>query len=346
LRAVSPAPDNDGMMLPSLDEPALRNAVTPADAVRAVREAFRADGEGRTAVPAVINLPVPGTRGEFHVKTAWVAGVPLIAVKVASGFYDNPALGLPTGSGLMALFDAATGMPLGLLFDNGFLTDLRTGAAGAIAADCLARRVIDTVGVIGSGVQARFQVACLREVRQFRRLVAWSIDAPGLEAYCREMRNSFGLEVVAGGGPEDVCRQADVLVTATPSTTPMVRAEWLHPGMHITAVGSDTPGKQELEAACLGRADLVVVDRLSQCARFGELSHALVAGVMRESGVWAQLGEVVAGTCPGRTDEAQITICDLTGVGFQDTAIAAFAWARVRENGLAAAARPTCEGDV
>ena len=316
------------MMLPSLDEHTLRGAVTSADAVGVVREAFRADGEGRTAVPSVINLPVPGTRGEFHVKTAWVAGVPLIAVKVASGFYDNPALGLPTGSGLMALFDAATGLPLGLLFDNGFLTDLRTGAAGAVAADCLARREIETVGVIGSGVQARFQVACLREVRRFRRLVAWSIDGPGLESYCREMHDAYGLETVAETGPEAVCRQADVLVTATPSTTPLVRAEWLHPGLHITAVGSDTPGKQELEAACLGRADLVIVDRLSQCARFGELSHALAAGIMRDTDVWAQLGEIVAGLRPGRTGEAQITICDLTGVGFQDTAIAAFAWAR------------------
>ena len=323
------------MMLPSFDEPALRRAVTPARAIAAVREAFRADGEGRTVVPAVINLPVPGTRGEFHVKTAWVAGVPLIAVKVASGFYDNPALGLPTGSGLMALFDTGTGMPLGLLFDNGFLTDLRTGAAGAVAADCLARRDIETVGVIGSGVQARFQVACLREVRQFRRLVAWSIDGPGLESYCREMREAYGLETLAAAGPEDVCRQADVLVTATPSKTPLVRAEWLHPGLHVTAVGSDTPGKQELEALCLGRADRVVVDRRSQCARFGELSHALAAGIMRETDVWAELGEVVADLRPGRTGEAQITICDLTGVGFQDTAIAAFAWARLRENGLA-----------
>ena len=314
------------MSLPSLDEPALRRAVTPADAVTAIRAAFRADGEGRTVVPSVINLPVPGTRGEFHVKTAWLAGVPLIAVKVASGFYDNPARGLPTGSGLMALFDAATGLPLGLLFDNGFLTDIRTGAAGAVAADCLARRDIETVGVIGSGVQARFQIACLREVRSFRRLVAWSIDAPGLEAYCREMHDSYGLDAEAAAGPEDVCRRADVVITATPSTAPIVGAGWLRPGMHVTAVGADTPGKQELDAACLTRADLVVVDRLSQCARFGELSHALFAGLMKEGDVWAQLGEIVAGKRPGRTSDTQITVCDLTGVGFQDTAIAAFAW--------------------
>ena len=315
------------MSLPSLDEQTLRALVSPAAAVAAIRDAFRADGEGRTAVPAVINLPIPGTRGEFHVKTAWVAGVPFIAVKVASGFYDNPALGLPTGSGMMALFDAATGMPVGLLFDNGFLTDIRTGAAGAVAADCLARRDVETVGVIGSGVQARHQVACLREVRRVRRLAAWSIDRPGLEAYCAEMRATYGLDTSVCASAEEVCRAADILITATPSHEPMVRAAWLKPGLHVTAVGSDTPGKQELDADCLARADVVVVDRLSQCARFGELSHALAAGLLREEEVRGQLGEVVAGRKPGRTRDDEITICDLTGVGFQDTAIAALAWA-------------------
>lgn len=314
------------MALPSLDEPTLRARVTPAVAVAAIREAFRADGEGRTAVPAVINLPVPGTRGEFHVKTAWVAGVPLVAVKVASGFYDNPALGLPTGSGLMALFDASTGMPLGLIFDNGFLTDIRTGAAGAVAAECLARRDARVVGLVGSGVQARHQVACLLQVRRIERVVAWSDDGAGLEAYCREVRAAHGIDAVAAASVEGVCRAADILVTATPSRVPLVRAEWLRPGMHVTAVGADAPGKQELEAACLGRADLAVVDRLAQCARFGELSHALAAGFLREADVHAELGQVVAGTKPGRTSDGQITICDLTGVGFQDTAIAATAW--------------------
>jgi len=318
------------MSLPSLDEQTLRAAVTPAAAVSAIRDAFRADGEGRTSVPAVINLPIPGTRGEFHVKTAWVDGVPFIAVKVASGFYDNPALGLPTGSGMMALFDAATGMPTGMLFDNGFLTDIRTGAAGAVAAECLARRNVDTVGVIGSGVQARHQIACLREVRRFTRLAAWSIDRPGLEQYCEEMRAAYGIEVEACASAEDVCRQADILITATPSQKPLVRADWLKPGVHVTAVGSDTPGKQELEAACLARADIVVVDRLSQCARFGELSHALSSGLLREADVRGQLGEVVAGRKPGRTRDDEITICDLTGVGFQDTAIAALAWGRTQ----------------
>src|SRR5512136_2831814 len=199
-------------MLPVYTEQDIRSVVSHAEAVRVIRDAFCADGLGRTTVPDVINLAIPGTKGEFHIKTAYVAGIPHVAVKVASGFYDNPARGLPTGTGMMALFDASTGMPVALLLDNGYLTDVRTGAAGAVTADVLARSAIETVGVIGSGVQARHQVRCLREVRSFIRLVAWSIDQPGLQAYCDEMRETFGLDAFAAAGPEAVARAADVLI--------------------------------------------------------------------------------------------------------------------------------------
>jgi len=313
-------------MIPIIEEADIRAAIAPAAAVAAVREAFRADGEGRTTVPAVINLPIPGLHGEFHVKTAHVEGMPCVAVKVASGFYDNPKQGLPSGAGLMVLFDASTGLPVALLADNGYLTDVRTGAAGAVAAERLARERIETVGVIGSGMQARHQVACLLEVRRFRRVVAWSPDRPGLEAYAAEVRARHGLDAEPAPDAETVCRAADVLVTATPARAPIVRADWLRPGLHVTAVGADTPGKQELEAACLGRADLVVVDREAQCAAFGELASALAAGTMAPGRVHAELGAVVAGRKPGRTREDQITIVDLTGVGFQDTAIANACW--------------------
>jgi ornithine cyclodeaminase len=303
-----------------IHEAALRQAVTPARAVQVVSEAFRADGEGRTRVPPVINLEVAAHHGEFHIKTAYIEGVPHIAVKIASGFYDNPGRGLPSGSGLMAVFDAVTGMPAALLLDNGFLTDIRTGAAGAVAADVLARRRIAVVGVIGSGVQARHQIRCLRVVRDFRQVVAWSPNVDHLHAYRSDMHaEGFDVRIVANA--EEVCAAADVLITATPARQPVVRAEWLRPGMHITAIGADAPGKQELDAGCFRRADLVVVDRRAQCASFGELSHGLAAGVVDEARV-IELGAIVAGRRAGRTSDRQITIADLTGVGFQDTAIA------------------------
>ena len=308
-------------MIRTIDEATLRSVIHPQVAVDAMRDAFRADGEGRAHVPAVINLDVPKHRGEFHVKTALIDGIPHVAVKIASGFYDNPAQGLPSGSGLMAVFDATTGFPVALLLDNGFLTDIRTGAAGAIAADALAPRGFTTVGLIGSGLQARYQVRCLRCVRGFSRIVAWSPDRSHVDTYVREMRDE-GFDATAAATPEAVCRAADVIITATPARQPLVRAEWLRPGHHVTALGSDSPGKQELEAACLARADLLVVDRLTQCASFGELRHALDAGLFRPDRVHAELGEIVAGLKRGRTTAEQITIADLTGVGFQDTAIA------------------------
>lgn len=307
-----------------IEESALRAVITPQVAVDAMRDAFRADGDGRAHVPAVINLDVPRHRGEFHVKTAYIDGIRYVAVKIASGFYDNPSKGLPSGSGLMVVFDATTGMPVALLLDNGFLTDIRTGAAGAIAAEALAPKAIRTVGVLGSGLQARYQIQCLKCVREFREIVAWSPTPAHLDSYCAEMR-AAGFDARAASSPRDVCVNADVLITTTPSREPLVLAEWLRPGQHVTALGSDSPGKQELDAGCLVRADLLVVDRVTQCAAFGELRHALDAGIFRADRVHAELGELVAGVKPGRTSADQLTIADLTGVGFQDTAIASIA---------------------
>ncbi len=312
--------------LPIIDEAALRAVMTPERAVAVMREAFAADGEGRTRVPPVINLDIPASRGEFHIKTAYVEGIPFVAVKIASGFYDNPRRGLPSGSGMMALFDATTGLPAALLLDNGFLTDIRTAAAGAVAADLLARQSLQTIGVIGSGVQARLQVRCLATVRAFSHVLAWSPNAAHVDRYCRDVSQE-GFDARPAGSAEEACRSADVLITATPSRQPLVRADWLKPGVHVTALGSDSPGKQELEADCFDRADLVVVDRFAQCAAFGELKHALDAGLLTRNDVHGELGAVAAGRKCGRSRDTEISIADLTGVGFQDTAIASAAFA-------------------
>jgi ornithine cyclodeaminase len=172
-------------------------------------------------------------------------------------------------------------------------------------------------------VQARWQLRCLRIVRAFDQVIAWSPTRAHLDALCDEMR-SESMDIHPASSCQEVCERADVLITATPSRTPLVRADWLHEGMHITALGSDSPGKQELDATCLDRADLVVVDRFAQCAAFGELKHALDAGVLTRNDVH-ELGALVAGRRSGRTSTREITIADLTGVGFQDTAIASAA---------------------
>ena len=166
-------------------------------------------------------------------------------------------------------------------------------------------------------------------MREFARIVVWSPTRANLEAYAAEMR-AEGFDVHLADGPAAVCSDADVLITTTPSRAPLVAAGSLRAGMHVTAVGSDSPGKQELEAACLAAADLVVADRLSQCAAFGELAGAVDGGLVQQSSV-IELGAIVCGRRPGRVSDEQLTIADLTGVGFQDTAIASAAFDRIVE---------------
>lgn len=304
------------------------------EVIRAIEEAFSALARGEATVPPILALPIPEHEGEVDVKTAHIRGWERFAVKIASGFFNNYRLGLPTGSGLMVVFSARTGMPEAVLLDNAYLTDVRTGAAGAVAADHLARRQVETVGVIGSGTQARYQILALKQVRDFRRVLVYSRNPERVERYVREMAPRLGAEVIAASSAEEVVRESEIVVTTTPSHTPYLRPEWLHPGLHITAMGSDTEEKQELYPEVLARADRLVCDSRAQCARLGELHHALEAGVLPPDAPVLELGEITSGKQPGRTSEEQITVCDLTGVGVQDTAIAALAVRRAAEQGL------------
>jgi ornithine cyclodeaminase len=231
----------------------------------------------------------------------------------------------------MVLVSARTGLPEALLLDNGYLTDVRTGAAGAVAARHLARTRVETVGIIGAGVQARYQALALRRVREFRRVLVWGRSRERAEAYAAEMAPRLGVEVVAASDAESVVRASDIMVTTTPSREPYLRAEWLHPGLHITAMGSDGPEKKELFADVLARADLVVCDCRTQCERLGELHHARP---VPSGDRIVELGEITSGRRAGRTDDAQITVCDLTGTGVQDTAIALLAHRSAAGRGL------------
>jgi len=304
------------------------------DAFAAVAEGFTRLSEGKATLPPIVRIDIPENRGEVDIKTAYIHGLDRFAIKVASGFLDNPGLGLPFGSGMMILMSARTGFLEAILLDNGYLTDLRTGIAGGIAAQYLARQHIVTVGIIGSGMQARYQVRALRLVRDFQRLMVYGRTPEHVRQYAQEMERELGLKVVVSSGPEEVVKQSDVVVTTTPTREPYLRAEWLHPGLHITCVGSDAEHKQEVHADAFGHADRIVCDRKSQCFRLGELHHALDAGVISEEDEIVELGELTSGRGVGRRNDEEITICDLTGVGVQDTAIALLAHERALEKGL------------
>jgi ornithine cyclodeaminase len=322
------------MAIKLLSEADLRRCVAlDRDAVGCVEDAFRALATSAVVMPPILSLHMPEQNGEVDVKTAYVPGLPSFAIKISPGFFDNPKKGLPSLNGLMVLFSAETGLVEAVLLDNGYLTDVRTAAAGAVAANWLARADARTAGIIGAGVQARLQLEALTLVRKIGTVRVWSRDATKSSSYATEMSARLGLTVHAVDRAEAVVRDSDVVVTTTPSTTPLVRADWLVPGQHVTAMGSDAAHKNELHPEVLVRADRYVADRRSQCALLGELHHAIRAGVVSEDPDVPELGEVIAGLRPGRTSDDQITIADLTGTGVQDTAIATFARRRAEAQG-------------
>ncbi|HSS66115.1 MAG TPA: ornithine cyclodeaminase family protein, partial [Gammaproteobacteria bacterium] len=220
------------------------------------------------------------------------------------------------------------------LLDNGYLTDLRTGLAGAVAAKHLAPESVATVGMVGTGAQARYQIHGLGLVRSFERLLVFGRDPDRLLAYQEEMRRQLGIHVERARSIEELVAESDLVVTTTPSTQALIQPAWLHPGLHITAMGSDLGGKQELAPQVLVDADLLVCDRKTQCAEMGELQHAIAAGLIGRDADIVELGSITSGRHPGRASPDQVTVCDLTGTGVQDTAIAAMAYARARELGL------------
>lgn len=305
------------------------------DAVKAVEQGFAYLSQGKATVPPILMLPVPEQQGEVDVKTAYMPDIDKLAVKIASGFFNNNKKGLPSASGMMILLNSRTGFPEAILLDNGYLTQVRTGAAGSIAAKHLAPSTVTHAGVIGTGTQGRFQMRGLKLERDFKTLHVFSLDPEDtVEAYRREMAEELKVEVIIEPTVQAVVEKSAVVVTTTPARKGFIRAEWLHPGLHITAMGSDTEEKQELMPEVFSRADVTACDLKSQCFSLGELRSALEAGILTRESPVIELGELVAGTKKGRTSDNQITLCDLTGVGVQDTAIALQALSRAEKQGL------------
>ena len=278
---------------------------------------------GVGSMPPIMRIDVPESNGEIDIKGAYLPGYSGIAVKVSAGFFDNPERGLPSLGGLMLVFDSETGVPHSALFDNGYLTDLRTALAGAVVAKHLATENASVAAVFGAGVQARLQAEALAMVRPIEAVRIWARRPDQSARLSTELAERLQLEVEPASSPHEAVEGADVLVTTTPATQPLVTESMLHPGLHITAVGSDAEGKQEISVRAIAAADGFFCDSVSQSARLGELRAAIESGFNRE--LVRELGAVIAGDASGRTGDAAVTICDLTGTGAQDTAIASLA---------------------
>jgi len=289
-------------------------------AAQAIEAAYIASAEGRVQAPPVTYLGFDDANGDCHVKTGHVLGTGGFVIKVATGFYDNTSKGLPSSNGLNLMFSATTGAPLAILRDEGWLTDMRTGLGGALASRALGVDGFDRVLIVGTGLQCRFQARCLQALLPERKLsfAIWGRDADKVQTACDELQ-ADGLIATAAADLETAARAAQVIITTTPAKAPLIARNWIAPGTHITAVGADSPGKQELATDLVTAADLLVCDLAAQSLHHGEFATAETAGGI--SGDVVALGAVLSGAHPGRANEAQITIADLTGLAVQDAAI-------------------------
>lgn len=301
--------------------------------IAAVEQAFLLLATAQVAMPAVLRLDIPEYNGEVDVKTAYLPGIERFAIKVSPGFFDNPKLGLPSLNGMMMLLSARTGMLQALLLDNGYLTAVRTAAAGAVAARWLSRDNSRCVALIGAGEQAALQLRALCLVRAIDEVRVWARDSGKAEAFGVSLQQHPTLKVRLCASVDEAMDGADIAITCTSSREPLIEPRHLHPGLHITAMGADAEHKNEIAASALARVDHYVADRLSQTRVLGELHHALRVGAVRDESQLAELGQVIAGQRPGRSDPCQITLCDLTGTGAQDTAIANLAFTRATAAG-------------
>ena len=309
-----------------LTEAEIRDLVDVDGARAAVAGAFRALHRGDATIANVISLPFARPRGAVHIKAGHIHEDAVWTAKFSGDFYPDD--GSPTRhSGVMFVSSAMDGSLLGVLVDNGYLTELRTGAAGAIAADLLAREDASSVAIIGAGSQARYQLDALLKVRAIERVSVASRSTARAEAYGAHIESTYALPAQVFETAEAAVHDAHIVITTTPANTPLVQAGWLSPGAHVTAVGSDEPTKQELAPEVLALAAVIAVDDRRQAAHLGELHHAIERGLLEEGDV-VTLGELLADEVPGRTDKDQITVADLTGVGVQDAAIAALALRR------------------
>jgi len=285
-----------------------------------IEEGFVAYSQGKVVVPPPGELIFESPPGDTHIKYGYIEGDEFFVIKIASGFYENFKLDLPSSSGLMLLFSQKSGMLASILLDEGYLTNVRTAVAGRIAAKYLAPKDVTGIGVFGTGIQARMQVSYLETVTECRKVVVWGLPGDDFDGYKRDME-ALGYHVITTLDSEDVTRNCNLVITATPARKPLIQANQVKPGTHITAMGSDTPIKQELDSKILEMADIVVADSISQCKMRGEIYKALQSGHLKEYKI-CELGDVITSSHLQRSSEAQITVCDLTGVAVQDLQIA------------------------
>jgi len=297
----------------------IKKVLSSIDIIPAIEDGFKAYSQGKATIPPVAELTFNKPPADVHIKYGYLHGDEFYVIKIASGFYDNPKLGLPSGNGMMLLFSQKTGETKCILLDEAYLTDIRTAAAGAIAAKYLAPKNVQQIGIMGSGIQGKLQLQYLKNIINCQKVLVWGRNKEKLNIYKKDME-PFGFEIETTSYAADVANSCNLIVTTTPSKEPLLHSKDIQSGTHITAMGSDTAEKQELDSAILKKADVVVADSISQCLVRGEIYRAIQNNHIQKDKL-LELGNIISRESVGRTSDDQITIADLTGVAVQDIQI-------------------------
>jgi len=307
----------------------IKEILKKIDPLKLIEEGFIAYSQGKVIVPPVGEMIFEDPPGDCHIKYGYVKGGDYFVVKIAQGFYDNPKIGLSSINGLNLLFSQKTGEIICILLDEGHLTNVRTAAAGAVVAKYLAPKKVNRIGIYGYGIQGKMQLQYLKSVITCRDALVWGRTQQGLDKYQEDMVNSgFNIETTLNS--KDITDTCNLIVTCTPSRKPLINVEEVLKGTHITAMGSDTPEKQELDVAILQIANRVVVDSISQAASRGECFHALKEGKITKADL-VELGTMISNKKFQRATDDEITVVDLTGVAVQDIQISKAVYEGLKE---------------
>jgi ornithine cyclodeaminase/alanine dehydrogenase len=302
----------------------LEKVLTMKDTINTVQEAFRGLATGESIIPPLILMDAPKHNGSWGIKAGVLNNQDVIGLKLSCGYFENPKkYNLPSIMGVVLIADLKNGTPLALM-DGLQLTAYRTGAVAGVAARHLARKDSEVAAICGAGTQGRTQLIALNEIFKLREVRVYDIVQELREKYAKEMSMKLGLNVRPVDNASDALKGADVVSTATPSKEPYIKSEWIKPGTHITTVGSDEGNKQELDSSIYYKAKVVVDKR----------EVALNKKYLKPELIYAELGEIIAGMKPGRTNPDEITVMDSTGLGIQDVAAGLAAYRLAKEKGI------------
>jgi len=303
------------------------------DLIPIIEDAFKSLSKGKTVMPPIMRIDIEKYHGESDIKAAYVEGLDSFAIKIASGFFDNPKLGLPSSNGLMVLLDSETGVIKSVLLDEGYLTDTRTAIAGAIAAKYLSNQDASNIGIIGAGIQARLQLKAILLVRKINKINLWARDKVKVDEFIDSLKD-LKIDINISESCKELASSSDIILTTTPSKKPLLEFDWIKKGTHITAMGSDAEQKNELHPAMIKLCDKYIPDNQPQTTILGELHHAIKENLISPDHKFDDLGSIIIDPSLGRKNKEDITICDLTGTGVQDTAIARYTYNICKENNL------------